>query len=241
MKDFASTNRYWIPPEKADADGLAGVGGNLRPETLIRAYADGVFPWYDEADPILWWSPDPRAIIEIDGLHVSRSLARTIRSGKFGFTINRNFMDVIRFCGESRLEGTWITPDMVVAYETLHRLGHAHSLETWVKTTPPTEPGFRQLTDADTDWGEWQLAGGIYGVSVGGFFAGESMFHLVSDGSKLALYALMERLRQRGFQLFDIQMTTDHTVRMGAIEIPRAHYLKRLRQAVALESIQFDG
>jgi leucyl/phenylalanyl-tRNA--protein transferase len=210
----------FLNPELADAMGLVGVGGDLRPPWLLDAYRRGIFPWYDEGDPILWWSPDPRAIIELDGgLHVPRRLQRTLRSGRFTVTVNRAFGDVIRGCAD-RPEGTWITAAMMAAYETLHRLGHAHSVEAW--------------TDAG-------LAGGIYGVAVGGLFAGESMFTRQRDGSKVALAALVERLRQRGFRLFDIQMRTDHTARLGAVEIPRREYLARLRTALACPVTFVDG
>jgi len=216
----------WIPPELADADGFVGVGGDLSPRTLLRAYADGVFPWFNEEDPILWWSPDPRAIIELHthpdrrhgGLHISRRLARTIRTEKFRVTIDRCFEAVMAGCGENRGGGTWVTPDMLAAYVEMHRLGHAHSVETWVG-------------DA--------LAGGVYGLSVGGLFAAESMFYRISDGSKVALVALVERLRDHGYSLLDVQMTTAHTERMGAINIPRARYLQRLRVAVKQGGISF--
>jgi leucyl/phenylalanyl-tRNA--protein transferase len=198
-------------PNRADAFGLVAVGGDLRPERLLAAYRSGVFPWYDEADPICWWSPDPRAIFELDGLRVARRLRRTLRSGRFQATVNRDFGGVIRGCAE-RAEGTWINAEMTHAYERLHRLGHAHSLEVWHDS---------------------ELAGGIYGVALGGFFAGESMFTRVTNASKVALVHLVERLRERGFQLFDIQMLTEHTQRLGAVEIPRKTYLQRLRKALA--------
>ena len=172
----------WIPPEMAEPDGFVGVGGDLSPRTLLRAYAEGVFPWFNEGDPILWWSPDPRGVIELHantsthpdgtpgygGLHVSKRLARTIRSGKFRVTVNQCFAKVMRACGECRPEGTWVTPDMLAAYTELHRLGHAHSVETW-------------LGD--------ELVGGTYGLAIGGLFAAESMFYRVTDASKVALTA----------------------------------------------------
>jgi leucyl/phenylalanyl-tRNA--protein transferase len=200
----------FLTPEFADESGLVAVGGDLRPETLLRAYRSGVFPWFDEGDPILWWSPDPRAIIELDGLHVSRRLARTMRSDRFLVTVDEDFHRVIRGCAD-RAEGTWITRQMIVAYETLHQRGDAHSLEVW---------------QGD------ELAGGIYGVAIGGFFAGESMFTSRRDGSKIALTALVTRLREGGFQLFDVQFLTPHTAKMGAIEIPRDTYLARLGTAL---------
>jgi leucyl/phenylalanyl-tRNA--protein transferase len=194
----------------ADETGLVAVGGDLRPERLLQAYRCGVFPWYDEGEPICWWSPNPRAIFELDGLYISRRLRRTLRSGRFHLTINEDFASVIRGCAD-RTEGTWITPDMIQAYETLHRLGYAHSVEVWH---------------------DKELAGGLYGVALGGFFAGESMFTRQRDASKVALVYLMERLRQGGFQLFDIQFLTAHTAGLGAIEIPRKTYLARLRRAL---------
>lgn len=226
-----------MPPELGDPEGLIGVGGDLTPVTLLRAYAEGVFPWFSPGDPILWWSPDPRAVIELDGLHVSRRLARTMRSGKFRVTANTAFEAVMRACGEEREEGTWVTPDMVAGYTELHRLGHAHSIEVWVRldhTDHATEALARYPEGPNGT-----LVGGIYGVAVGGLFAGESMFHRVSDASKVALAALVERLRARGYVLFDVQMTTEHTERMGAVTIPRADYLRRLRAAVKLTGVTF--
>jgi leucyl/phenylalanyl-tRNA--protein transferase len=207
-------SRFFLDPERADADGLVAIGGDLSPPLLLYAYRRGIFPWFDESSPILWWSPDPRAIFELDGLHVSRRLARTVRSGKFTATVDRAFADVIRGCAHRPGDGVWITPDMIDAYMRLHTMGHAHSVEVWH---------------------DGQLAGGVYGVSIGGLFAGESMFTRVSDASKVALVHLMERLRQRGFQLFDVQFLNEHTTRLGAIEIPRCEYLRRLRKAVACD------
>jgi leucyl/phenylalanyl-tRNA---protein transferase len=203
-----------LDPELADEFGLVAVGGDLGPVRLLEAYRRGIFPWYDDQTPILWWSPDPRAIFPLDGLHVSRRLRRTIRSNRFTVTVNRDFAAVIRACAERPGQGTWITAEMVEAYERLHRLGHAHSVEAWCGDV---------------------LGGGVYGVAIGGFFAGESMFTRVRDASKVALVALMERLHERGFALFDTQFVTDHTRRLGAIEIPRAEYLARLRAALAHE------
>ena len=208
--------RYWIDPADADAEGLVGVGGNLRPHTLLRAYREGVFPWYGEGDPILWWSPDPRAIFTFDSFHISKRLARTLRSGKFQITFDCDFPSVIRHCADRTDQGTWITPEMMDAYIRLHRLGFAHSVETWL---------------------DGELAGGLYGVAVGGFFAAESMFYRKTDGSKVALAALIHRLAERGFELMDTQMVTEHTHSMGAIEIPRREYLTRLALAVAKPNV----
>ena len=198
-------------PELADENGLVAVGGDLSPARLLEAYRRGIFPWYDENTPILWWSPDPRAIFELDRLHVPRRLQRTLRSGQFTVTFDRDFATVIRACAHRPGQGTWITAEMIAAYERLHQLGYAHSVEVWRGD---------------------DLAGGLYGVAIGGFFAGESMCTLIRDGSKVALMALVERLRQRGFTLFDTQFVTDHTRRLGAIEVPRKDYLHRLEAAL---------
>jgi leucyl/phenylalanyl-tRNA--protein transferase len=203
-----------LRPEFADAIGLVAVGGDLRPAWLLEAYRHGIFPWYNEGDPVCWWSPDPRAIFELDGLHVSRRLRRTIRSGRFTVTVNQDFAGVIRGCAD-RDEGTWLVPDMIAAYERLHRLGYAHSVEVW---------------------SEGVLAGGLYGLAIGGFFAGESMFTCVRDASKVAFVHVVERLRERQFRLFDTQFVTEHTARLGAIEIPRDEYLARLKQALAVRT-----
>ncbi|GIW82529.1 MAG: leucyl/phenylalanyl-tRNA--protein transferase [Gemmatales bacterium] len=203
-----------LNPAFADESGLVFIGGDLHPRRLLAAYCRGIFPWYDESLPICWWSPDPRAIFELDAIHVSRRLKRTIRSGKFQVTVNQDFSGVIRGCAD-REEGTWLVPEMIDAYETLHRLGFAHSVEAWQ---------------------DGELAGGVYGVAIGGFFAGESMFTRRRDGSKVAFVALADRLRQRGFTLFDTQFLTEHTARMGAIEIPKSQYLRRLRDALNVKT-----
>src|SRR5437660_2660584 len=191
------------------------MGGDLSPQRLLQAYRRGIFPWYDDNLPICWWSPDPRAIFELDPFHVSRRLRRTCRSDQFQVTFDRAFSEVIRGCADRPGQGTWITEEMMHAYQTLRELGHAHSIEVW---------------SGD------QLAGGIYGVAVGGLFAGESMFSRRRDASKVALVYLIEHLRQRGFRLFDIQMVTDHTARFGARAIPRTEYLARLRDALRCEA-----
>jgi len=201
-------------PQNADEIGLVAVGGDLRPERLLEAYRSGVFPWFGPEDPLLWWSPDPRGILELAELHIPRRLLRTLRSGCFRHTINRAFGEVIRGCADRPGDGCWITPAMIGAYEELHARGHAHSLEVWAGD---------------------ELAGGIYGVVVGGLFAGESMFTRRRDASKVALVRLVEHLRQRGFQLFDIQFVSDHTARFGARAIPRDEYLVRLRAALRHE------
>lgn len=204
------------PAESAEADGLLGVGGFLTTEWLLDAYRHGIFPWpFGEGELILgWWSPDPRAIFELDGFRVSRRLRRTLRSGKFQVTCDRDFGGVMRGCatGPDRDGHTWITPGMIAAYERLHRRGFAHSIEAWH---------------------DGVLAGGTYGVALGGLFAAESMFFRVRDASKVALACLIAHLRQRGYTLLDIQQLTDHTASLGAREIPRDEFLKRLERAVS--------
>jgi leucyl/phenylalanyl-tRNA--protein transferase len=214
-------SRFFPPADQADADGLLALGGRLTPEWLLDAYQHGIFPWphADLDDPMLWWSPDPRAVIEFDRFHVPRRLLRTCRSGRFQLTCDRDFAGVIRGCGTAsdRVGATWLTPRMVRAYIRLHQLGHAHSVEAW---------------------SEGQLAGGTYGVAIGGLFAAESMFYRVPDASKVALVALVTHLQARGYHLLDIQQLTPHTARFGAIEIPRSEYLARLASAVR-EQISF--
>jgi leucyl/phenylalanyl-tRNA--protein transferase len=201
-------------PRLAEAEGLVAVGGDLSVPRLLLAYRSGLFPW--TVEPITWWSPDPRAIFELDGFHVSRSLGRVIRRGVFRITMDRAFGEVMAGCAAPApgRRGTWITREFVQAYTELHRQGHAHSLECWQGA---------------------ELAGGIYGVAIGGFFAGESMFHRVSNASKVALFHLVEHLRRRDFGLFDIQMLTPVTAQLGAVNLPREQYLRRLQRAVARE------
>ena len=198
-------------PRLADAEGLVAVGGDFSVPRLLLAYRSGIFPW--TAAPITWWSPDPRAIFELDRFHVSRSLAKLIHQGRFQISVDRAFRQVMEGCAEAGhgRGSTWITAEFLEAYTRLHEQGHAHSLECWQ--------------------GE-QLVGGIYGVAIGGFFAGESMFHRVSNASKIALYHLIEHLRRREFVLFDIQMLTPITAKLGGTNVARDEYLKRLAGAV---------
>jgi len=202
------------PPEYADPSGLLAVGGDLSSDRLLEAYRLGIFPWYSEDQPILWWSPDPRLVLELDDFKLSRSLRKTIKKGIFQVTFDRAFAEVIRACASVPREGqrgTWITAEMQEAYIHLHGLGFAHSVESWF---------------------EGQLAGGLYGMSLGKAFFGESMFHQRSDGSKVALATLVERLRKWKFHFIDAQMTTEHMLRLGANEMPRRIFLKRLASAL---------
>ena len=207
------TTRWHFPhPGTADEEGLVAVGGDLQPGTLVHAYTNGIFPW--TSDPITWWSPDPRAIIELDSVHVSRSLRRVLTRGAFEVSFDRAFREVMEGCAAPRpgREETWISARFIAAYTRLHEMGLAHSVECWQGGT---------------------LAGGLYGVSLGGFFAGESMFSAAENASKVALVAMAERLRKGGWRLFDVQILTPHLASMGAIEIPRTEYLRRLGEAIA--------
>lgn len=211
------TRKLEFPPaSSANRDGLVAVGGDLSVDRLLLAYRSGIFPWpiFDD-DLMTWFSPDPRAILELDELHISRSLEKVLRRGELHATVNKNFEGVIAACGEPAPDrpSTWITGELEAAYIALHQAGHAHSVEAWCGD---------------------QLVGGLYGVAIGGFFAGESMFSRVSDASKVALVHLVERLRARGHVLLDIQQATPHMRRMGAKEIPRRKYLERLRAALEI-------
>lgn len=197
-------------------DGLLAVGGDLSVERLMHAYTSGIFPWYSEGTEILWWSPEPRAIIEVDAVHLSRSLKRLLEHAPFTFSFDRDFLGVMTACGDRR-EGTWILPEMREAYQHLHELGHAHSFEVWQGET---------------------LVGGLYGVGVGSAFAAESMFHRVTDASKAALVVAVRSLRRLGITLFDVQYLTPHLARMGATELPRDEYLERLEGCRA-QSVDF--
>lgn len=192
-----------------EPDGLLAVGGDLSAVRLINAYRRGIFPWFGDGDPILWWSPDPRTALFPERLRISRSLHKTLRRGRFGVTLDRDFDAVIQACAEPRGEdgATWLVPEMIAAYRRLHRRGFAHSVEV------------RQ---------DGVLAGGLYGVAIGRVFFGESMFTRVSDASKVALVHLCRCLSHRGFQLIDCQVLTEHLIRMGAEQIPRKDFIRLL-------------
>ncbi len=201
-------------PRLADDEGLVAFGGGLEPVRLLTAYRHGIFPWYDDDLPPLWWSPDPRCVIRRGSMHVSRSLRRTVRRGGFELSWNRAFLEVVDACGKGRGDGTWILPEMRAAYGALHELGAAHSLEVWA---------------------ERELVGGLYGVQVGGLFAAESKFHRRTDMSKVALVAAVHSLHAAGIQLFDVQFRTDHLATLGAEEIGRDAYLRELEAAVRMD------
>lgn len=202
------------PPHLASDSGLLAIGGDLSPERLLLAYRMGIFPWFSAGDPILWWSPSPRLILELDGLRISKRLQRTIRQGVFEVTLDNAFSQVITSCaGVPRREedSTWITPEMIAAYNRMHDLGFAHSVECWHES---------------------KLAGGLYGMSIGGIFFGESMFSTISDSSKVALAYLTEQLKKWDFAFIDCQVKNDHLVRLGAIEISREIFQERLAAGI---------
>ena len=212
MPSFLSSRLAFPDPRQADEEGLVAVGGDLSVARLLLAYRSGIFPW--TVKPITWWSPDPRGIFELDAFHVSRSFARVLRQQRFEITIDQAFPEVMKGCAAPARgrRTTWISPEFHAAYGRLHSEGHAHSLECWQNG---------------------KLAGGIYGVAIGAFFAGESMFHRATEGSKVALYYLIEHLRSRDYKLFDIQMLTPITERLGGTTISRETYLRRLSEAVS--------
>lgn len=213
-------NDYGFPSaELAEKDGLLAIGGDLSPLRLLNAYANGIFPWFDEDQPILWWSLDPRLIIRPGGMKVSKSLRHTINSRKFEVKIDNNFRSVMKHCAEMPREGqdgTWILDEMVEAYCRLHELGFAHSFETYL---------------------DGKLVGGLYGVSIGKAFFGESMFHSVSDASKVAFYHLHQFLQSHDFKLIDCQQETDHLKSLGAYTIPRHDFLIELEKLVTEPSL----
>lgn len=202
------------PPEEAEPNGLLAVGGDLAPDRLLLAYAMGIFPWYTDETPILWFSPDPRGVLTPQSLVVHRSLDRRIRSQRFKVTLDRAFGEVIRGCaGAPREEqsGTWITDEMIKAYEALHELGFAHSVEAWK---------------------DGELAGGLYGVSLGNAFFGESMFSHETDASKVALVQFVRQLEAWEFEWIDCQVRNDHLASLGAEEWPRERFLAALARCL---------
>jgi leucyl/phenylalanyl-tRNA--protein transferase len=211
MPVFQLTEQLIFPPPHLAADnGLLAVGGDLSPERLLLAYRLGIFPWFSAGDPILWWSPAPRLILEPHGLRISRRLQRTIRKGVFRVTMDTAFSQVITSCARvvrRHEESTWITTEIITAYNRLHELGFAHSVECW---------------QGDT------LAGGLYGVGLGGIFFGESMFSIISDSSKVALAHLAKQLAAWDFNLIDCQVKNEHLLRLGAREISRPEFQQRL-------------
>tara|TARA_B100000700_G_C14924565_1_gene798711 strand:+ start:143 stop:838 length:696 start_codon:yes stop_codon:yes gene_type:complete len=207
---------YFFPPlEAASPEGLLAVGGDLNPDRLLSAYHQGIFPWFSDGQPILWWSPDPRAILYPANLHISRSLRKNMRTQGFEVTADRVFDRVIQRCAESRnmREGTWITSGMQEAYCTLHRMGYAHSVETWQNG---------------------QLVGGLYGLAIGKAFFGESMFSQITDASKTALVALAASLIASRYHFIDCQVVSEHLNSLGAQAVPRSRFSSELKKAVEI-------
>lgn len=206
----------WLLPDAASAEpgfDVVGVGGDLQPGTVLQAYRMGLFPMHMDTGELGWWSPDPRGILPLDKLRVTRSLRKSLQH--FEVTIDRDFTRVMRECGDERRDSGWITQEFISTYSALHEMGWAHSIEVWC---------------------ERELVGGLYGIEIGGIFAGESMFHRARDASKVALVALVDKLRAGGGDRFiDVQWCTGHLASMGALEISRGDYLKMLEQALALE------
>lgn len=212
-------------PGRPRSPEVLAVGSDFSPGTLLLAYRSGIFPWphgettEDGRSRVLWFSPEPRAIFPLDDPpHWSKSLRRTLRRHPYEVTLDEDFEQVIHLCGETRAEGTWIIPELVEGYAALHELGWAHSVEVWETSSSSSRV----------------LVGGIYGIAIGGMFAGESMFHLRTDASKIAFATLADRLRASGFAVFDVQVQNGHLESLGCVEIRRAEYLARLREALCL-------
>ncbi len=220
MPVFRLTDKLIFPdPRLATTEGLLAVGGDLSPERLILAYQLGIFPWYGEEEPILWWSPDPRCVLIPKNIYVSRRLERLIKQKRFRLTCNRAFDQVVKTCADIRInrgEETWLVEDMQGAYKKLHMLGFAHSVEAWCAG---------------------KLVGGLYGVAIGKFFFGESMFHSQPNASKVILAQLARHLEREGFVLLDCQVPNPHLLSMGAGHIPRQEFLERL----AAGGLEADG
>jgi leucyl/phenylalanyl-tRNA--protein transferase len=215
---WLSPDGRFPPVERAlkEPNGLLAVGGDLSPELLLDAYRRGIFPWYSEGQPVLWWCPDPRSVLYLHEFRVTRSLRKRVRQGCFELRVDSAFDAVMRACAlpRARQAGTWITQEVIDAYTGLHRLGYAHSVESW-------------LDD--------RLAGGLYGVAVGRMFFGESMFAHETDASKVALVGLVSLLEEKGFPMIDCQQATGHLERFGARSIPRARFAEEVSRLVDLE------
>ncbi|MEP7163742.1 MAG: leucyl/phenylalanyl-tRNA--protein transferase [Ferruginibacter sp.] len=212
---YILTSKISFPPvETADENGFLAIGGDLGAERLLEAYRRGIFPWYNEEDPICWWSPDPRFVLFPDQLHVSRSMKHVISSNQFSFTVNHAFEQVIRACSavkRKEANGTWINEEMIEAYTTLHKLGHALSAETWYNG---------------------KLVGGLYGVKMGKIFFGESMFSIMTNASKFAFIELVHQLQAEDIKLVDCQMHTSHLESLGAMMITREEYCRLLKALI---------
>lgn len=225
----ADSQDFRFPPvELASPEGLLAIGGDLRSERLLEAYRHGIFPWYNKGQPILWWSPDPRAVLLPPKLRISRSLRKTLRKGEYVVTLDTQFLSVINACAKPRVQnlegGTWITPEMIEAYFHLYEQGYAHSVETWFEGT---------------------LVGGLYGVALGGIFFGESMFSQRPNASKFAFVHLVRQLEEWGYTHIDCQLPSAHLSSLGTEEIRRQDFLRMLDHTLALPdrlgAWQFDS
>jgi leucyl/phenylalanyl-tRNA---protein transferase len=215
---FLNNELYFPDPDDA-SDGLLAIGGDLSPARLLLAYEMGIFPWYSPPDPILWWSPDPRCVIFTNQVKVSKSMRNVLNQNRYRITYDNAFEDVMRGCQtvEREEKGTWITEEFIESYSILHQLGVAHSVEVWNGN---------------------QLVGGLYGVSLGRMFCGESMFARESNASKVALITLCQELHTRGFEIVDCQIYNDHLGTLGAVEIPRADFKEILKNSLNFDSIR---
>ncbi|MCL1833407.1 MAG: leucyl/phenylalanyl-tRNA--protein transferase [Leptospirales bacterium] len=215
---YIDNDPIFPPVEYSNEDGILAVGGDLSPGRLIDAYTNGIFPWYSSETPIIWWSPDPRFVIYPDGIKVSKSMRQVLRKNIFEIRYDTSFRDVIAACGKERKSerGTWITPEMIEAYAALHNLGLAHSIEAW---------------------NDGRLAGGLYGVSIGGIFFGESMFSFESNASKAAFIVLGTHLARLGFDLIDSQVYTRHMESLGAFKMDRRDFIDIVKRSVKKETI----
>lgn len=220
MPIYRLSNRITFPdPNHADESGILAVGGDLSPDRLLLAYEDGIFPWYNRGEPIIWWSPNPRMVLYPDELHISGSTKKILKKSTFEITFDRDFVSVITACKEQKRTGqmdTWITDEMLAAYMKLHKLGYAHSVEVWQ---------------------DKQLVGGVYGVSLGKLFFGESMFSKVSNASKAGFITLVQKLRALNFSLIDCQVYTHHLESLGAREISRQKFLQELKAGLEENSM----
>lgn len=220
MYYFLNEKLYFPPVEKSDEDGILAIGGDLSPERLLLAYRSGIFPWFNEDDPIIWWSPNPRFIMYPHAIKISKSMKQILKSKKFDITFDTVFRDVITNCQmirRKRQAGTWITEEMLEAYTHLHELGFAHSVETWQNG---------------------ELVGGLYGISLGKVFFGESMFAKVSNASKIAYISLVSNLQALDFELIDCQVYTEHLESLGAVNVPREEFMRLLAKGLAGKTLQ---
>lgn len=218
MPIYLLNEKISFPPVDGAEDGIVAVGGDLSPERLLLAYRLGIFPWFNEDDPIIWHSPEERFILFLDDLHISKSMRRVLNSNKFKITFDTDFAFIIQQCAQIKRKdenGTWITNDMIEAYTELHELGFAHSVEVWQDDN---------------------IVGGLYGVSVGKCFFAESMFHIATNASKFAIIKLVELLKHKNFHFIDAQVYTEHVSTLGAKELPRDQFMRLLQDGLQHES-----